>query len=1185
MNIPLNTTFVSLDLSQAPGWSPGASNPAPGAGTGTIEVVNPFFDEMGADTIIITVKVNDNTPDDTVINARVDLTSPTFDTVTPNFLTTTTTVEGPVPQIADLVIDKTDGVTTAIPGQTILTYTITVANAGPADVTGASVTDMFPPQLTNVTYTATAPAGPNGTATGFTASGAGDINDPAVNLPNGSSVIYVVTASILPSATGTISNTANVIPPVGIIDNGPGENMDTDDTTLTPIADLTITKSDSPDPVTAGTDLTYTMTVSNVGPSNARTLGFEDIIPANTTLVSFTPAPGWTRTDSIPMGGTGVVSAARSTLDPGPAAGDFILVVRVNPNAPIGPAAISNTAEVSTLTTDPTPGPTPGITSATATTMVDAAADLAITKDDGLTTIEAAQQVTYTIVVSNAAGPSTATGATVTDIFDPAQFSNVTYTSVATNGATGNSGDTSPISGNITDIVTLPPTSMITYTVTATVNSSFSGTLTNTAVVTAPPNVTDAPGNNSATDNNTVVTAPPGTNLNVVKTDTPDPVIAGNNITYTITVSNVGAENATGVMLTDTVPANTTLVSFTVPSGWTRNDIVANQQLRATKSGPLLPGPANAGVFTLVVRVNPSTPAGLDRISNTATATTTSPVEIDSTNNSDTESTTVQTQANLNVTKTDSPDPVIAGANLTYTITVTTAGPSDAQTVSLSDVLPAGTTFVSFAAPSGWTTNTPPVGSSGTVTANRPTLAANAPASTFTLVVAVSNALADGTIISNTANLTSPTDPTPNTATTTTTVRVPQDFGDAPASYDAAGAARHITSTSLRMGANVDAESAPQNGISATGDDNLNIDDEDGVTVPGTVLINRDAAVVVNASGAGRLDAWIDFNRNGIFEASDRIATSILLVAGPNTIPFAVPADASEGPSFARFRFSSAGGLGPNGPASDGEVEDYAVGIDSVDPGSIGVIPDPENPGFNMLSINGTAGNDTISVKQLRTHKLLVEVTMNRKRFGTFSMASFRRVVAYAAAGNDSVEVGPALSSSLRGEAGNDRLISAGGFDDLFGGPGNDTLNGNGGNDRLFGEDGNDSLNGGTGNDLMLGGTGRDTLIGGKHNDVMIGGFGVDSLKGDQGDDIVIGGTTDHDSNRVALDQIMAIWSNSKDSFGTRIFKLSGLLNDETVDDDGSRDRLEGGTQRDWYLDYLLADTIVGFNSSQDRKN
>src|SRR5207248_196508 len=60
--------------------------------------------------------------------------------------------------------------------------------------------------------------------------------------------------------------------------------------------------------------------------------------------------------------------------------------------------------------------------------------------------------------------------------------------------------------------------------------------------------------------------------------------------------------------------------------------------------------------------------------------------------------------ADLAVTKTDTPDPVTAGTDLTYTVTLTNNGPSDAQGVVLSDVVPAGTTFVSATAPAGWTT-------------------------------------------------------------------------------------------------------------------------------------------------------------------------------------------------------------------------------------------------------------------------------------------------------------------------------------------------------------------------------------------------------------------------------------------------------------------------------------------------
>ena len=73
-------------------------------------------------------------------------------------------------------------------------------------------------------------------------------------------------------------------------------------------------------------------------------------------------------------------------------------------------------------------------------------------------------------------------------------------------------------------------------------------------------------------------------------------------------------------------------------------------------------------------------------------STTTDPTPA---NNTATDDTTVVTSADLSIAKTDSPDPVIAGTNLTYTLTVSNGGPSDALGVSVSDTLPAGTSFVS----------------------------------------------------------------------------------------------------------------------------------------------------------------------------------------------------------------------------------------------------------------------------------------------------------------------------------------------------------------------------------------------------------------------------------------------------------------------------------------------------------
>src|SRR5262249_50753927 len=120
---------------------------------------------------------------------------------------------------ADLSVVKSDdaggssstaSVGTAIPGNTI-TYTIVVSNTGPSDAPATAIADLFSNKLTGISYTATA----TGTASGFTASGNGDINDTNVTLAAGSSITYTVQATIKSSATGTLSNTATAFTGAG----------------------------------------------------------------------------------------------------------------------------------------------------------------------------------------------------------------------------------------------------------------------------------------------------------------------------------------------------------------------------------------------------------------------------------------------------------------------------------------------------------------------------------------------------------------------------------------------------------------------------------------------------------------------------------------------------------------------------------------------------------------------------------------------------------------------------------------------------------------------------------------------------------------------------------------------------------------------------------------------------------
>jgi uncharacterized repeat protein (TIGR01451 family) len=126
----------------------------------------------------------------------------------------------------------------------------------------------------------------------------------------------------------------------------------------------------------------------------------------------------------------------------------------------------------------------------------------------------------------------------------------------------------------------------------------------------------------------------------------------------------------------------------------------------------------------------------------------------------------------LAISKIDTPDPVVAGQNVTYTITVTNSGPGPAASATLSDPLPAGTTFVSLSAPGGWSCTTPPVGGSGAISCTIASLGVGS--GVFTLTAAIAPTTTGGTVVTNTATVSSSTtDPNPanNSASATTLVR------------------------------------------------------------------------------------------------------------------------------------------------------------------------------------------------------------------------------------------------------------------------------------------------------------------------------------------------------------------------------------------------------------------------------
>jgi uncharacterized repeat protein (TIGR01451 family) len=172
---------------------------------------------------------------------------------------------------------------TTIPAGQKDTYTIKVTNAGPSTATGATVVDNFPAIFTAVTFTATGTAG----ASGFTASGTGNIND-ALTLSATSSVTYKATGKVSPSANGVLSNTATVTPPSGGNDPNPANNTATDTSTITYKADLKVTVNDNKTTAVAGQKNTYTIAVTNIGPSNVSGAVINDTFPSTFTGVTYT---------------------------------------------------------------------------------------------------------------------------------------------------------------------------------------------------------------------------------------------------------------------------------------------------------------------------------------------------------------------------------------------------------------------------------------------------------------------------------------------------------------------------------------------------------------------------------------------------------------------------------------------------------------------------------------------------------------------------------------------------------------------------------------------------------------------------------------------------------------------------------------------------------------------------------
>jgi len=723
--IPANTTLAGF---AAPaGWS--CVTPA-GGGTGNVVCNNVDMLGLTTATFTLIVKVNAGTANGTVITDVASAASSVSDPNISNNSATANTVVG-ITAGAELTVSNIASPNPVQAGNNI-TYTQVVTNTGTSAATGATFTESTPANTSFVSITP--PAG--WSCAGFPGTPCTNLS-VAVGSSGTFTVVYKVTAGTASGTTITDTVTVNATNQAF----GANSAIATDIVAASNQADLSLSTAYTPN-VLAGNNITYTQTVTNNGPAAAAGASFTEATPTNTTFQSVLAPAGWTCTTPA-VGGTGTVNCTDPSLAAGTSA-DIIVVVNVAPAVAAG--TITANSSATTTSSDPNSA---NNTTTVATPVVDVC-DLAVTNSGTPSPVRPGNNITYTQTITNT-GPSSCSTAT----FSEPLPTNATFVSVVvanTGGVTWTCPNSSPVSCTATSV---PPGS--TGTITAIYTAGASGTVTDTVTV-----GTATKDSNTANNTATVVigiSSITQADLSVTNSASPNPVTAGNNITYTQVLTNNGRATALTPKLTDTLPAGTTAVSLTGPGGtWT----CTLATLTCTDSANMNSG--TSATFTLVLRVNTTVASGTT-ISQTDTGSSTT-ADPNPSNNNATASVQVGDSADLSVTNSANPVPVAAGNNITYTQVVTNSGPSSATTATLTETTPANTTFQSITPPAGWSCVTPAVNSAGTITCTNPSFAPGT--GSFAVVLGVNAGTASGTAINDTVTVSSAvTDP--NSANNTAT--------------------------------------------------------------------------------------------------------------------------------------------------------------------------------------------------------------------------------------------------------------------------------------------------------------------------------------------------------------------------------------------------------------------------------
>ena len=565
---------------------------------------------------------------------------------------------------ADLRIEKSDDPDPVHAGEELF-YTLTITNDGPDTALGVVVTDQLPDAVTYLSD--------NGGCS-FDI-GTNDLTCDLGDLPNGAvrtiTIKTLVRSSVVstePDGTALIDNVATVASVS--VDPDLSNNTVSEKTFVQELADLEITKLCKPDgPLQAGDTATCTIFVDNHGPSDARNVTVTDTHLASGpfTIGTVTASQG---SCDPPSGG--VITCHLGTL----AAASPTSSGRATITIEITATDETDVNDVATVTSS-TPDPDTTNNQGQGTIHVSGVADLALTKT-GPATAVAGTNATYTLGVTNN-GPSTAKNVIVEDLL-PAEVHVVSVT--GTGGATCNASiPGNPLAPTTCSFGPLASGASRTMTIVVTIDPAALGILHDDARAssgTFDPDLSD----NLATFATTVSGE---ADLSTTKTATPNPLIAGTPLSYQVTVTNGGPSVAHNVVLTDPLSSSLVFVSATASTPGSSCGFQTNTNTVECELGDLDPG--DYGVVTITTNVKPSTGDSPPPITNTATAHSSTPDPVPA-NNAGTVTTNVITRADLGIVLTSNLNIYKPSKIIHYLITVTNYGPSDAQNVVVTQILP-----------------------------------------------------------------------------------------------------------------------------------------------------------------------------------------------------------------------------------------------------------------------------------------------------------------------------------------------------------------------------------------------------------------------------------------------------------------------------------------------------------------